>query len=122
MAALLLIGGLELFFRFAAESLVKMLALGLIVLGVALIGWFPWRGENLLCKGLVVAAFTGYLVQATRRFPGLIKDPIPGDSSEIAVLAAKGALTLIVGSLAAAGAARVLRRALKSRSLHRAGA
>jgi hypothetical protein len=122
LAALLLIGGLELFFRFAAVGLVKVLALGLVVLGIAFLRWVPWRRQHLPWKGLVVVAFAGYLVAATTRFPGLVKDPIPGDWFEIAAFAAKGALTLVASSLLVAWAASALHRARSSRSFHRARA
>jgi hypothetical protein len=115
LAALLLIGGMELFFRFADQGALKAVAIASAALGVLVLGGTGWRQDQLAWKLLAGVMFTVYLVQATWRFPGLIKDSSPGDISELAILALKGLATLIVLTAIAAGAIRGL-RAMASRS------
>jgi hypothetical protein len=113
-AAILLIGGLEFFFRFASAGPAKVAAIVLMLGGIVVLGCSGWRGSQLASKVAVVFAFVVYLIDATTRFPGLIKDPLPGDSSEVATMVVKVVFALLVLTASAAVIGRGVRAAARS--------
>lgn len=84
LAALLLTAGSELFFRFSESTVVKGLALLLLLGGSISLGWPGSRGASELPACAAFLVFLAYLAHAATRFPGLLK--APGGATPLEIL------------------------------------
>jgi len=85
IALILLTLGTEAFLRFSTYGPYKLSAVVAVVVGVTLLGWPQRRRRALVLKAVVAVGFVAYMIEATWRFPGLLKSPQPYAVSELVV-------------------------------------
>jgi hypothetical protein len=92
LASANLVIGAELFLRYSTHQSLKALSLALTAAGILVLGGLLW---------------SGYLVGATRRYPGLLKEPQPYPVPQQLALGGKVLVAAVAATLAV-GAARWL--------------
>lgn len=107
LASASLVIGAELFLRYSTHQSLKVLSLALTAAGILVLGGTRWRGQAVAAKILALLLWSGYLVGATRRYPGLLKEPQPYPVPQQLALGGKVLVAAVAATLAV-GAARWL--------------
>lgn len=106
-ATAMLILGAELFLLHSTYHLVKLLSLALMTTGILVLGGTRWRAREVWGKLVALLLFSGYLLGASYRYPGLLKEPKPYRMSDLLGFGVKTFLFGVAVTLAV-GAARWL--------------
>ena len=112
VSTIMLIVGSELFLRYSTNSALKLASLGLLVAGIALLGVTGWARREAIAKLMALLVFVGYLVAATNRFSGLLKEPRPYGAIDLIGFGAKMFLLAIIATAGVAIVRVLLRRML----------
>lgn len=120
LAAAALVLGTELFLRYSTHDSLKLVSLALTFAGILILGGTRWRGREVAAKLLALLLLSGHLLEATQRYPGLLKEPQPHSMAE---LLGFGGKVFVFGATAilAVGVARLVVVAIMAKRADPAG-